>query len=343
MTFYDRWLGIWDDVERERAAARQVIHAEELEWVETVQDAKAALGVARETGFRTWGSETMFGEIPVGWHTGEHSHGEESMYILDGEGFSVVDGRAYRWQQGSTLAIPFGARHQHFNTGSVPARYLSALTVALEEFVGLHRTRQYESCGKTTRLPDATTQADGRDPSGRRIVLPFEEAEIVGADSPDAVEVDTDSGPMVLGTTEAMQKYQPVHHLRTHNFMSIVREGFNDFQIGENEISSQLVDAPRSHGGRHAHMEAILYVISGEGYTEMDGENVPWRAGSTYHISGPQVPHQHFNTGREPSTLLRIAGGIRYFFERVAKEEYPYLYFAPRGLLPDEGEESAGG
>jgi quercetin dioxygenase-like cupin family protein len=335
MNFYDRWLAIWDQVEAEQAKARKVIHHDELEWVETVQDAKAALAVARETGFRTWGSETMLAEIPIGWHTGEHKHGEETIHILAGSGFSVVDGRQYAWDKGSTLAIPFGARHQHFNTGDEPVSYLSALTVGLEEYVGLHRTQQFDRAGATTVLPSAQPQEDGRDPTGRRIVLRYEDTEIISADTPDAVEVDTTNGPLELGTTQGMEKYQVVHHLETRGIMSIIREGYHDFHVGENEISHQLMDAPRSHGGRHAHMEAILYVIEGEGYTEMNGEHVPWRPGSTYHISGPQVPHQHVNTGTTPSALLRIAGGIRYFFERVASEEFPYLYFEPRGFLQD--------
>lgn len=333
MNFYDRWLRLWDDNETARAMARKVIHEDELDWVETAQDAQAALGVSRETGFMTWGSETMFAEIPMGWHTGEHKHGEESIHILDGEGFSIVDGLRYNWRKGSTLAIPFGARHQHFNTGDVPVQYLSALTVALESFVGLHRHVQFSNCGKTTVTPPADLRTDGLDPTGRRIALDYEDAIVLEDQSIEPIAEQTKSGPLQLGTTEAMAKYQPVHHAQTKNFMSVIHKHTNQFAVGENEISAELTDAPRTKGGRHAHMEAILYVLSGSGYTEMEGEHVPWCAGSTYHISGPQVAHQHVNTGREPSSLLRIAGGIRYFFEGVAKSEYPYLYFEPRSNL----------
>lgn len=335
MNFYDRWLNIWDEQEASRAKSRKVIHEDELEWVETRQDAKAALGISRENGFLTWGSETMFAVIPAGWHTGEHKHGEESIHILDGEGFSIIDGLRYDWRKGSTLAIPFGARHQHFNTGDKPARYLSALTVTLEAFVGLHRHVQFSDCGATTVAPRAELRADGLDPTGRRIALDYQDAITLADDSVEAVAQETAHGPLELGTTEAMAKYQPVHHLQTKNFMSIIHERTNDFVVGENEISAELTDAPRTKGGRHAHMEAILYVLNGQGYTEMEGEQIPWRTGSTYHISGPQVVHQHFNTGYEPSRLLRIASGIRYFFERVAKSEFPYLYFEPRGSLDD--------
>ncbi len=75
--FYNTWLGFWEEAQGEKRKARKVIHEEELEWFRTPQDFRIALLCAPETGFRTWGTETMVAEIPVGWHTGKHVHGEE--------------------------------------------------------------------------------------------------------------------------------------------------------------------------------------------------------------------------------------------------------------------------
>jgi hypothetical protein len=72
--FYDKWLGLWAEAEEERKNSRRNIHQEDLEWVETVQDYRAALMVSPETGFRTWGSTTMIAEIPPHSHTGAHKH-----------------------------------------------------------------------------------------------------------------------------------------------------------------------------------------------------------------------------------------------------------------------------
>src|SRR4026209_1692707 len=100
--FYDRWLKFWDVAENERRKGRKAIHEEELEWVRTQQDTRIALLCAPETGFCTWGGETMIAEIPVGYHTGKHVHGEEGIFVLEGEGFSVVklageDGPGHRF------------------------------------------------------------------------------------------------------------------------------------------------------------------------------------------------------------------------------------------------------
>ena len=101
--FYDKWLGLWDQTERERQEARRNIHEEELEWVETVQDHRSALMVSRDTGFRTWGGLTMLSEIPPHSHSGAHKHGEEAIFIVKGSGSSIIDGIRYDWARGASL------------------------------------------------------------------------------------------------------------------------------------------------------------------------------------------------------------------------------------------------
>lgn len=81
--FYDDWLNYWDEEEEERRKGRTCINEEDLEWVRTKQDWSAALLCAREIGFVTSGT-AMLAEIPQGWHTGKHMHGEEAIYIVQG-------------------------------------------------------------------------------------------------------------------------------------------------------------------------------------------------------------------------------------------------------------------
>lgn len=334
MTFYDEWLGLWDQAEADRASSRRSIHAEELEWVETRQDARIALVIARQTGFRTWGSETMIAEIPPGSHTGGHKHGEEAIYIVDGEGFSVVDGVRYDWRTGSSMAMPFGATHQHFNTGDTPATYLSVMSVALEAFCGLHRTQHFADHGRIDRLPDVEVSPDGLDATGRRIRLYIEDAPDLGGEKAaqagpvDLPEISEDK-PMVVGDLVGMEKLFSVHKASLLEFMRVGKDR-NDFRVHEQEISGILVDPPYEHGGKHAHMEAHLYILDGEGYSVVGDEKVPWKKGSGLFIPGPQTPHQHVNESGVPSRMVRIASGIRYFFEKAAKDEWPYLYLQIR-------------
>jgi quercetin dioxygenase-like cupin family protein len=296
MNFYDQWLELGDIALDEKAASRKVIHSDELEWVATAQDARAALLVSRETGFRTWGTTTMRAEIPVGWNTGQHKHGEEAIYIITGRGYTVADGVRYDWRDGSTLLMPFGGVHQHFNDGDTPVHYLSALSVGLEHFVGIHRTIQFENCGRTQHAPDVDVARDGVDPEGNRVVLNIEDASVK----------------------------ESRNHVRVQEFMSI-RAPVHGFNPKEIEISGILTDGPHSHGGKHAHMEAHIHILEGEGHSMVDGARVDWRAGSTVHIVGPQTVHQHFNDSDVASSMLRIAPGIRYFFQAVAAREHPFL------------------
>ncbi|MQA87940.1 MAG: cupin domain-containing protein [Streptosporangiales bacterium] len=334
-SFYEKWLNYWDEAQQEKSSARRKLDIEEVEWVETPQDAAVGLLIAPETGFRTWGSETMLAEIPVGWKTGGHSHGEEAIYIVSGAGFSIVDGVRYDWKEGSSLAIPFGARHQHFNTGDVPVRYYSAMSVHLEHWVGVHRTTQYETCGKFTSLPSAEKSANGLSPDGKRVALNIEDAYIRvggeggGAAQPQEAPRFEGDKPLVVGDISGMERFMHTHKHEIREFMRVGRDT-NGFEVHQMEISGILTDAPRTRGGKHAHMEAHLFIVDGEGYSEVDGEKIPWKPGTSVHIQGPQTVHQHFNESDQYSKMLRIAPGIRYFFERCAKSTFPYLYYDVR-------------
>lgn len=71
------------------------------------------------------------GLVPIGWnifrehvqrHSGKHRHqGGLALYVLAGEGYSVVDGQRHDWKAGDLLLLPVqpgGVEHQHFDTGS---------------------------------------------------------------------------------------------------------------------------------------------------------------------------------------------------------------------------------
>jgi quercetin dioxygenase-like cupin family protein len=342
MTFYDEWLNMWGRATEEKKQARKVTHEEDIDWVETVQDYKVGLLIAPELGFRTWGTESLIAEIPPGCHTGKHKHGEESIHIVEGSGFSIINNIRYDWIKGSTLVVPFGAEHQHFNTGDTTARYFSAMCVHLEHFCGLHRHTQLEQKGRISHIPGVPTSPNNFDERGRRVHLPLAEAPVrLGGEGAEAaVPVIEEGKPLVLGTLDGMEKIGTAHKAKLVTFMRIGK-GRNGFQSLETEISGLLCDPPHEFGGTHAHMEAHLYVLDGVGHSVVDGESIPWKKGSAFHVVGPQTIHQHINDGDTESAMLRVAFGIRYFWENIAKEEFPYLYYAYRqnaGARPRERE-----
>ena len=84
----------------------------------------------------------MRAEIPVGWHTGKHLHGEEAIYVESGEGFMVLDDKRYDFFPGTVLHIPYRSKHQLFNTGNAPVGYLSGLAWHLEAEIVARTTRR---------------------------------------------------------------------------------------------------------------------------------------------------------------------------------------------------------
>ena len=345
--FYDRWLGFWEQSQQEKKKARTVIHDEELEWIETPQDQKIALMAGPENGFRTWGTEVTIADIPPSSDTGKHEHGEEGIYIVEGEGFSVVAGVRYEWEAGTVLWMPFGGQHQHFNTGSDTARYLSFTSLNLEHYAGLGKLDQLEVKGFTDTPIEGPISTTGVDELGRRIALKKDNAPSLQFDpeearSRDRLQLET---PIESSVSSGIPNDENTpdtggHRDWSRQYMGMtragVRLGTNDtgFRNQEIEISNSMGEMPGRHGGKHAHMEAYLYIIDGEGYTEVDGERVDWKKGSLVHVQGPQTHHQHFNTGDKPTAQLRLAPGLRFnFFQQVARERWPYLVWGGRGEM----------
>jgi gentisate 1,2-dioxygenase len=260
--------------------------------------------VSRELGFPTMGSSVLKAEIPVGWHTGRHSHGEESMHILDGEGFSIVDGRRFNWHRGSTLQIPYRAEHQHFNTGDRPVQYVSGMCFDLERFVHLARLEQFEHHGPndSNTLASFPEEESQYLPDGRRVVIHLEDAPVNDASGDET------------GHLEANQNQ---HY--TNIFLVVAGNGFRAESVAVTHI---FEEPPGYHGGRHKHLEAVLYVLEGEGFTEIEGVEHPWEAGDVMHVPPAMFEHEHYNDSNKAYRLLRIPFGIRFWFTDIWPEGY---------------------
>ncbi len=324
--FYNEWLNYWEDEQEERAKARKCINEEELDWIRTRQDFRAALLCSRQNGFKTDG-EVMLGEIPGGWNTGKHSHGEEAIFIIQGSGFSVVDNKRYDWEAGSCLFMPFGSIHQHFNTGDTTVSYLSAMSLALERFVGIARLVQYEEARETPMdEPQGVEKAESEvHPEYGRIVLRAKDTVILdGAEERRRESVRKD-GFYLSMAKEMNNPNAPPPRSRAIPLMALPEHQFKPTEI---EMTHILIDDPGKQSVKHGHMEAVLYVLQGEGYSVVNDEKVSWKKGTLLQVQGPQTTHQHFNTGQTEARQLRIHFGTRFhFFQPITKRVFPYLYF----------------
>ncbi len=307
--FYAGWLETSARIAARLEKPPVVAHSRDLAWIETPHDARVAMLIGEAVGFPTQGTALLVGEIPPGWRTGRHLHGEEAIHIVAGSGFSVIDGARYDWKAGTTLHVPYRAQHQHVNTGSTPARYVSALTQDLDFAVNTGRLEQLEEKAPDDGALAARHPAESSQfaPDGRRIALHFE----------DAID-------------ERQRRLEGHGHSRSgkgahrHAGIWILMGGSesesdetNGFRARAAAMTHIFEEAPRSRSHRHTHTEAMLYVLEGTGYSELDGERHDWAEGDAVHVPPRMTLHEHFNGSDARTRTLRIEFGIRFYYESL--------------------------
>ena len=286
--FYSVWLANSERIEKAVGEAPRVARGKELNWIRTRQDHKAALMIAPETGFPTGGSLLMKAEIPIGWHTGKHVHGEEAIYIERGQGFLLLDGERFDFQKGTIFHIPYRAPHQLFNTDNEPVVYISGLAWPLEAAIYMGRMEQIEDAGQN-------------DPA------------IVARASEEKSQYWTLDGRRISMHEKQFELSDETKHGATYYLMGIHGDR-NGFKVKAVRISSIFVDLPHSKSHSHAHPEAYLYALEGSGYSEIDGKRYEWVQGDAVHVPPGMLHHQHFNPYDIEMRELRFEFGIRYWF-----------------------------
>lgn len=78
--------------------------------------------------------------------SGKHRHqGGLIIYVIDGNGYSIVDGERIDWAKGDLVLLPLrekGVEHQHFNSNpDKPALWMAFINLPLKEYVASEMTQ----------------------------------------------------------------------------------------------------------------------------------------------------------------------------------------------------------
>jgi quercetin dioxygenase-like cupin family protein len=313
-------------VERSPIVAR----GRDLTWIETPDEHRLAMLIGEQVGFPTNGTNLCKVIVPSGMHSGRHRHGEEALHVLRGSGAALIGGRRYDVLPGTTLHVPYMDDHQLVNLGDDEMEVVTASTIDLDLFVRLGRFEQLEEKGENT--PDflaALPEADGQfDALGRRIALHL-------ADAPNETENRRASGKhaghksprpddaarAVTHPRDRLIKSDVPHrHGAVYDLMGggeskhEHRNGFTSISVAMTQIFEEV---PHTSSHDHTHTEAVLYVLEGVGYSEIDGVHYDWEAGDAVQIPPKMTRHEHFNPSDARTRTLRIEYGIRYFYEQL--------------------------
>lgn len=100
------------------------------------------------------------GELEPSAAASNHRHAYESLlFILEGEGWSIIEGERVEWAAGDAIYVPPWNWHQHFASDRGRVRYLTGTNLPLLVRLGQTVVRQ-EAASKETR--DASSRQDVR-------------------------------------------------------------------------------------------------------------------------------------------------------------------------------------
>jgi len=100
----------------------------------------------QDTTFKDW--RVFVHEIHS--HSGKHTHqGGLVIFVLEGEGYTTVDGQKVEWKKGDLILLPIkpgGVEHQHFNkTADRPARWLAMIYAPYQDTMAHYLEQKQES------------------------------------------------------------------------------------------------------------------------------------------------------------------------------------------------------
>ena len=139
---YERVIA-FEKAERRRSHEGQVvIHGRDVEWHQGRQALiKPYMYPSKytkrppETALDSW----IVFQNHIKVHSGRHRHqGGLVIYVLEGEGYTVVDGERHDWEAGDLLLLPIqegGVEHQHFNKDDdKPAKWIAFINSTIKEW-----------------------------------------------------------------------------------------------------------------------------------------------------------------------------------------------------------------
>jgi len=147
VNLFDRLLTMRDLQRKRLSQATWLIRGDELPW-ELNAHGKMQWYLHPSLAYTAVQTQLFYRqEIPAGSRSGVQRHGGDAVfYMLEGEGYTEVDGVRHVWKAGDVMTLPVfadGVVYRHVNTGATPVR-LICIERNLVHTVGVDRQCGFE-------------------------------------------------------------------------------------------------------------------------------------------------------------------------------------------------------
>ncbi len=273
-----------------------------------------------------------------GAHTESRRQYEAVCHVLNGRGYSIIDGQRYDWERHDSFHIQNGAWFQHFNLDADPAHILVAQASPIIEKITPHalvsKGDSYSDPPDDYRPehPFTKEQVTVGYVAGEKWMSHLQNA---SHDRRKRRIEEQSNARVFLKASEAV--------IERSEHKGDWKVGLVDRHIGfMNRVLAMYVHQmpPGAHTETHKHGEAIVFVLSGHGYSIVDGERYDWRAGDCIFVK-PGQWHQHFNA--DPDQVSQhLAVYIAPLREQLIEGSEVIQVVEEESYSPPEADLSAG-
>ena len=263
-------------------------------------------------------------------HSGMHRHqGGVAIYVLEGEGHTIVDGERYDWTAEDLLLLPIkpgGVAHQHFNRhADKPARWLAFIPMAFQEYlasevVQIETSPDWRSPevpdAKRKSVEDAGTLAPSRTVAStaqaRENTVPERDATLLDSlfQLRDDYRASSQSGLRVVRGRDL-----PWENNRQGRMRWYLHPCKKDTALRSLIVYVQEIPPAGKSGRQRCPGGLIHYMLAGRGAVEIDAKRYEWETGDcvALPIMSDGVEYQFFNgDAKAPARYLVVTPN---FFE----------------------------
>src|SRR5690242_19233085 len=155
-----------------RKNRRTVVRREDVALVPTARGMRSGVYMGADGDSPTRTLDALVHEIDPGATTTIHRHSwDAQLFIVEGAGWSEIDGRRHEWKPWDAIHIPAWSWHRHGNEGTRAARFMSYSAEPMLWTLGLGvlEDRGHTPFSQLPPAPAATEGPAGDDAYARRL------------------------------------------------------------------------------------------------------------------------------------------------------------------------------